>query len=102
MSADVYRSWQTTSVGPVSFDTIHSAIFSPTIASGSKVSAVDRSNGSTFTRAPPGSFLEFTTDLVGVVSGFPGPVLFQWTWIDTFNGTSGGIGVLSNDLPVDP
>jgi hypothetical protein len=58
--------------------------------------------GCPFTRAPPGSFLEFTTDLLGVVSGFPGPVLSQWTWIDTFNGTSGGIGVLSNDLPVDP
>jgi len=53
--------------------------------------------------APPGSFLGFTTALVGVLPGnVPTAPLFQWTWKDTFNGTSGGIATTFNLNPVDP
>lgn len=54
---------------------------------------------------PPGplSYLGFRTALVGInEDGSASPPLFQWTWTDTFNGTSGGIPRISNDLPVDP
>jgi hypothetical protein len=53
--------------------------------------------------AVPGSYIEFTTSLVGILPGnIPSPPLVSWTWRDTFNGTSGGISILKNDLPVDP
>jgi hypothetical protein len=53
--------------------------------------------------APLGSVVAFKTALVGVLpDNTPGPDLFSWTWIDTFNGTSGLIARTSNSLPVDP
>ena len=54
----------------------------------------------------------FTTQLVGICNATPSPLcsssgspsipLFQWTWTDTFNGTSGGISTTYNFLPLDP
>lgn len=42
---------------------------------------------------PPGSFLGFTTSLVGIDSdGSAGPALYTFFWTDTFNGTVGGLG----------
>jgi hypothetical protein len=32
----------------------------------------------------------------------PSAPLFQWTWTDTFNGSAGGIPVLSPSAPIDP
>jgi hypothetical protein len=50
----------------------------------------------------PALFLEFTTSLVGVLPGnLPGPTLYTFTWIDTFDGTVGGVEVTKNILPVD-
>jgi len=51
-----------------------------------------------------GSFLGFTTQLVGILpNGTHAPLPEQWTWIDTFNGTSGSItAVTASFLPVDP
>jgi hypothetical protein len=50
----------------------------------------------------PALFLEFTTSLVGVLPGnLPGPTLYTFTWIDTFDGTVGGVEVTKNNLPVD-
>ena len=50
-----------------------------------------------------GGFVGFTTQLVGMHHGNTlGPVLFEWTWMSTFNGTSGGVATINNDLPVDP
>ncbi len=41
--------------------------------------------------APPGSYLRFTTMLVGVLPGLtPSQPLFQWQWTDSFNGTAAG------------
>jgi hypothetical protein len=52
---------------------------------------------------PPGSFIGFTTALVGVKQdGTVSPPLYQWTWTDSFNGTSGGVSALSSPNPVDP
>lgn len=52
--------------------------------------------------APQGSYMGFTTSLVGVKQGgTASPPLFQWSWRSTFNGTSGGVAVTSSDLPVD-
>lgn len=53
--------------------------------------------------APAGSHLSFTTSLVGVdQAGQPvGLGAGSFSWNDTFNGTSGGIGRL-NSLPIDP
>lgn len=40
---------------------------------------------------PPGSVLAFTTSLVGIYQdGTSSQSLFDWTWTDTYNGTSGG------------
>jgi hypothetical protein len=58
----------------------------------------------------PGSFMGFTTSLVGILQGgSPSPTLldsnghpFQWSWTDTYNGTSGGIPTTFNTQPVDP
>jgi hypothetical protein len=53
--------------------------------------------------APPGSYIRFTTALVGVLQGNTlGPVLYTWDWKDSFNGTSGGIPVIDNYRQVDP
>jgi hypothetical protein len=57
-----------------------------------------------------GSVLAFTTQLVGVSTtgaDIPlsdrglNPLLDSFTWIDSYNGTSGGISTTKNDLPVD-
>jgi PEP-CTERM motif len=45
---------------------------------------------------------DFTTDLVGVTDLGQIIDLFQFTWSDNFNGTSGGVARTKNDLPVDP
>lgn len=46
-------------------------------------------------------YVAFTTELVGILpSGF-GEDLFQWDWISTFNGTSGGLSKLANDDLID-
>jgi hypothetical protein len=60
---------------------------------------------------PSGSFLGFITQLVGICNATPSPFcsspggpsvpLFQWSWTDTFNGTSGGISTTYNMLPLD-
>jgi hypothetical protein len=72
------------------------------------LSFVDRPSDSDL---PPGDFMGFTTQLVGVCNATPSPLcsslgapsvpLFQWTWTDTFNGTSGGIATTYNFLPLD-
>jgi hypothetical protein len=51
---------------------------------------------------PAGTESLFTTELIGILSGTNiGLPLFDWQWIDTFNGTSGGITKLNNFDPVD-
>jgi hypothetical protein len=51
----------------------------------------------------PSKFLGYTTSLVGVYADFTASApLFQWTWTDAFNGTSGGQAVLDNPNPVGP
>lgn len=49
--------------------------------------------------------LGFTTHLVGIVGLLPGAAVQDtgvgFSWIDTFNGTSGGISVLNSPGPVD-
>ena len=57
--------------------------------------------------APAGSYVRFKTVLVGVVGLSPGaipsPPLFEWEWIDSFNGTSSGsIAQLSGNRSPDP
>lgn len=53
--------------------------------------------------APKGSYMAFKTELVGVLQdGKPSKALYTWEWKSTFNGTSGGIGLLKNELPADP
>jgi hypothetical protein len=52
--------------------------------------------------APSVSALDFTTELVGVDSAGGMHLLFDFTWIDTFNGTSGGIARTTSDVSVDP
>jgi hypothetical protein len=52
---------------------------------------------------PPSSSIGFTTALVGINQDSTASLpLYQWTWTDNFNGTSGGIPTTSNPLPVDP
>jgi len=56
--------------------------------------------------------LGFTTRLVGICNAIPSQLcsssggasipLFEWTWTDTFNGTSGGVAKTYNMLPLDP
>jgi hypothetical protein len=54
------------------------------------------------TTAPQGSVMRFTTALVGInQDGTASSPLSQWTWTDTFNGTSGGIPTTYNNLAVD-
>ena len=51
---------------------------------------------------PDGTKLQFTTQLVGIDLETNLPIkLFEWTWTDSFNGTSGGVTKLSNPDPVD-
>jgi hypothetical protein len=53
--------------------------------------------------APDGSYLGFLTELVGITSnGTPSAPLASFQWVDTFNGTSGGIATAASDLPADP
>jgi len=50
--------------------------------------------GGATSTAPLGSYLGFTTALVGVnADGSAGQPFFYWTWTDTFNGFAGGINV---------
>src|SRR5208337_2890888 len=52
----------------------------------------------------PGSFLGFTTSLVGIDQNgvVLNPPLLTWNWTDTYNHTSGGISTTFNNQPVDP
>jgi hypothetical protein len=51
----------------------------------------------------PGSYVQFKTVLVGInPDNSPGPPLFTWEWQSTFNGTIGGISLLSAIGPPDP
>jgi hypothetical protein len=56
--------------------------------------------------APGGSYLGFTTHLVGIMGTLPGASVIDtgigFTWVDTFNGTSGSLAVSNSYLPVDP
>jgi streptogramin lyase len=54
--------------------------------------------------APPGSFVAFTTSLVGINQDgvTASATLFHWSWTDTFNGLSGGIATTFNGQPPDP
>ena len=56
--------------------------------------------------APNGSVLQFSTHLVGISGLFPNATVqdtgIGFTWFDTFNGTNGGISVLSARHGVDP
>jgi hypothetical protein len=56
--------------------------------------------------APAGSFMGFTTRLVGITQDdLPSAPLYEWTWADTYNQTSGGTPSTSHPLPapsVDP
>ena len=53
--------------------------------------------------APPGSFMGFHTQLVGVGSdGSPVYLGIGFSWKTTFNGTSGGTATTKNALPPDP
>lgn len=59
--------------------------------------------GGPFETQPVGSYLGFTTNLVGVnLDGSPGPPMYQWTWQTTYNGTVGGISGLAGFFPHDP
>jgi hypothetical protein len=65
--------------------------------------------GGATSTAAAGSYVAFTTALVGINPGSPptaGPPLYQWTWTDTFNGgTLGNIGTIASlvsNTPVDP
>jgi hypothetical protein len=52
--------------------------------------------------ASPG-YIAFRTALVGVLSGNqPSLPLYEWKWKTTFNGTSGRVSRLNNNLLVDP
>ena len=51
----------------------------------------------------PGEYAKFRTDLVAVLPGnIPGPQLFEFEWESNFDGTSGGVHRLANDLEPDP
>jgi hypothetical protein len=53
--------------------------------------------------APEGSFLGFTTHLVGILpDGSPLDLGIGFSWISTFNGTTGGVSMTKNELPADP
>lgn len=56
--------------------------------------------------APDGSYLGFSTQLVGIIGTYPfafvQPTGVGFSYIDTFNGTSGGIAVINSVRPVDP
>lgn len=52
--------------------------------------------------APEGSYLGFQTNLVGIGRDGSATNISGFDWIDTFNGTSGGISRAGNPFPVDP
>lgn len=53
--------------------------------------------------APAGSFMEFKTSLVGINQDFTASLpLFEWSWIDTYNLTSGGIPATISFVSADP
>ena len=55
---------------------------------------------------PAGSYLGFSTHLVGVIGNPPNATVqdtgIGFSWTDNFNGTVGGIAVLNGTRPVDP
>ncbi len=59
-----------------------------------------------YVSAPPGSYLGFSVQLVGIIGTYPfayvQPTGIGFSYIDTFNGTSGGIAVTNSVKPVDP
>jgi hypothetical protein len=59
-----------------------------------------------YVSAPPDSYLSFSTQLVGIIGTYPfayvQPTGIGFSYIDTFNGTSGGIAVTNSVSPVDP
>jgi hypothetical protein len=59
-----------------------------------------------YVSAPAGSYLGFATQLVGIIGTYPfayvQPTGIGFSYIDTFNGTSGGIAVTNSVAPVDP
>jgi hypothetical protein len=53
--------------------------------------------------SPPGSYLGFTTNLVGVSqANTPVNLGVTFDWLSTFNGTSGRVATANNVTPVDP
>jgi hypothetical protein len=53
--------------------------------------------------APAGSYIGFSTHLVGVLpDNTPQDLQIGFDWKSDFNGTSGGVSTLSNEQPVDP
>jgi hypothetical protein len=58
----------------------------------------------TMRNLPSGRAIAFTTELVGVSLTDPEQFvdLFDFAWIDTFNGTAGGISTTANSIDVDP
>jgi hypothetical protein len=59
-----------------------------------------------YVSAPVGSYLGFSTQLVGIIGTYPfayvQPTGIGFSYIDTFNGTSGGVAVTNSAAPVDP
>lgn len=72
----------------------------PGTQSASTAAYADTICGGAGIRAPAGSKLSFTTHLVGIQGALPGASVVDtgigFTWTSDFNGTSGGIAVLTN------
>ena len=55
-----------------------------------------------FGEALPGSFLQFTTQLVGITNqNLPSDPLFEFHWTSDFNGTAGGTAQIKGVFPID-
>ncbi len=86
------------------YETMNTLSFSdhpsnPCLPGGSSAN-VPGCNGS---NSPSGSFVGFTTDLVGILADSSYIDLgIGFSWNDTFNGTNGGIAMLTALNPVDP
>jgi len=75
----------------------------PGTQSAAVAAKADANCGGKGKRAPAGSYIAFTTHLAGVnADGTATDVGIGFSWKSTFNGTSGGISVTKNSLPVDP
>jgi hypothetical protein len=65
------------------------------------VQLIQRQAGCGGALAPAGSYIGFTTALVGILpDGTPSAPLYQWTWTTTWNGTAGSIAGLA--IPAGP